>query len=147
MQILYVANRLDSNIESLIKEYSSRLKVSLVLKRLKGQQNLSTSETRKRESAAILDSLKESKTIILLDEKGERLSSEQFANLSLELPKNASFVIGGSYGVDKTLYDRASRVIRLSDFVLPHQIALLVLVEQLYRAQCINSGHPYHHTE
>jgi 23S rRNA (pseudouridine1915-N3)-methyltransferase len=54
-------------------------------------------------------------------------------------------IIGGAYGVDQTILDRADFVWSLSLLVFPHQLVRLLLVEQLYRAQEIAAGNPYHH--
>jgi 23S rRNA (pseudouridine1915-N3)-methyltransferase len=54
-------------------------------------------------------------------------------------------VVGGAYGVSPEVRARADVTLRLSDMTLPHELALVLLLEQLYRAYAIASGHPYHH--
>jgi 23S rRNA (pseudouridine1915-N3)-methyltransferase len=56
-----------------------------------------------------------------------------------------TFIIGGPYGVTQELRDRSNFVWSLGKLVMPYEIVRLVLVEQIYRSQCINSNHPYHH--
>lgn len=56
------------------------------------------------------------------------------------------FIIGGAYGVDDTIMSRAQLVWSLSALVFPHQLVRLILTEQLYRAQQISAGGPYHHS-
>lgn len=87
--------------------------------------------------------------LVALDERGEERSSEGFAGL-LEEGIRASaaplvFVIGGPYGVAPEVAASAWKTVRLSNLVLNHAVARIVLVEQLYRACSIRSGSPYHH--
>lgn len=87
--------------------------------------------------------------VVLLDERGETRDSQGFAALLEEGIRAAAsplvFAIGGPYGHDEPMRRRADRVVRLSDLVLNHAVARVVLVEQLYRACAIRSGSPYHH--
>ena len=105
-------------------------------------------EARQNESETILSRLGKDEHVVLLDEKGELLDSpslSQKITAPLERSQAVTFVIGGAYGVDSTVHERANLVWSLSPLVFPHQLVRLVLAEQLYRAQGIASGHPYHH--
>jgi 23S rRNA (pseudouridine1915-N3)-methyltransferase len=79
--------------------------------------------------------------IVALDERGRDLSTREFARL---LAEPTAFLIGGPDGLAPEFRDRAFLVLRLSAFTLPHTLAQLVLIEQLYRAASIHAGHPYH---
>ena len=83
---------------------------------------------------------------ILFDEKGKSLSSMQWADFFKTQTGNANidFVIGGAAGVSDEVRKAAGRTWRLSDLTLPHQLARVLVVEQLYRAFSIIQGHPYH---
>ena len=85
----------------------------------------------------------------MLDERGERLTSPQWAELLRRMDTEARgrpcFLVGGAWGLDPTVRDRACRILRLSDLTLPHELARVVLLEQLYRAECILRKVPYHH--
>jgi len=78
---------------------------------------------------------------IVLDEKGQSMTTEQFAAL---LRAQASFLVGGADGLPDELKKDARLVLRVSSFTLPHALAQVVLLEQLYRAATILTGHPYH---
>lgn len=100
------------------------------------------------ESKSILKLLKSDDFVILLDETGQLLTTDQMAgNLSnwIDDSKNLVFIIGGSYGVSKELIDRADFVWSLSKLVFPHQIVRLLLIEQLYRMLSVRGGGKYHH--
>ena len=78
---------------------------------------------------------------IVLDEKGKDLTSEQFAAL---LKAKATFLIGGADGLPDQVKQEARLALRISSLTLPHALAQVVLLEQLYRAATILTGHPYH---
>lgn len=87
--------------------------------------------------------------IVLLDEKGEKLTSEGFAGL---IEKNMNhgyrelvFITGGPYGFPENIRNKADRIVSLSDMTFSHQMVRLILVEQIYRAMTIIRGEPYHH--
>jgi 23S rRNA (pseudouridine1915-N3)-methyltransferase len=85
--------------------------------------------------------------LIALDERGEQLTtrglSEMLQNLAREAP-SATFIIGSADGLDSTLKTEARARIALSKLTLPHGLARVLLVEQLYRAVSLIIGHPYH---
>jgi 23S rRNA (pseudouridine1915-N3)-methyltransferase len=78
---------------------------------------------------------------IALDERGKDMTTRQFAAL---LGKERTFVIGGADGLSAGLKERAAAVVRLSSLTLPHALAQVVLLEQIYRAATLLTGHPYH---
>ena len=105
-------------------------------------------EARQVESQAILSRLKPDDFVVLLDETGQLYDSPALSRqLQSVFERGASvtLVIGGAYGVSRDLHDRAQVVWSLSPLVFPHQLIRLILAEQLYRAQEIAAGHPYHH--
>ncbi len=79
--------------------------------------------------------------IIALDERGREMTTRQFAQL---LQEPSTFVIGGPDGLSDAVKKSASLVIRLSAMTLPHALAQVVLLEQLYRAASLLTNHPYH---
>lgn len=104
--------------------------------------------SRRAESLAMLQKTKPDDYVILLDERGRELTSTALATHIDGLRASSRrivFVIGGAYGVDDTLRQRADLVWSLSPLVFPHQIVRLLLIEQLYRAHAILENHPYHH--
>ena len=96
----------------------------------------------------IFEKKKVEKNYIILDEKGENISSLEFANylnmLSNSGIKDISIFIGGAHGLPSKIKENALKSISFSNLVLPHKLIRVILVEQLYRAKCIISNHPYH---
>jgi len=78
---------------------------------------------------------------IVLDEKGRDLTTPQFAAL---LKSEATFLIGGADGLPEDVKRGARLLLRLSSLTLPHALAQVVLLEQLYRAASLLTNHPYH---
>lgn len=86
-------------------------------------------------------------TLVACDERGAAMTSPAFAAFlqrEREAARDVAFVIGGAYGLDPALLARARQRILLAPFTLPHELARLVLAEQLYRAGTIVRGEPYH---
>ncbi|MCM2396415.1 23S rRNA (pseudouridine(1915)-N(3))-methyltransferase RlmH [Rhizobium sp. S95] len=106
-------------------------------------------QTRKREEAAeLLKSMPDGVMLLVLDERGKALDSEEFAALLGEHrdrgQRDLAIVIGGADGVDPDLRERAKVVLNLGRLTWPHQLVRILIAEQLYRAVTILSGHPYH---
>lgn len=90
-----------------------------------------------------------SRYIILLDDKGDSLSSEEFARFIestiIRGYKEMVFVAGDAYGIPEEMYSTANRIVSLSDMTFTHQMVRLILAEQIYRAMTIIKGESYHH--
>jgi 23S rRNA (pseudouridine1915-N3)-methyltransferase len=79
--------------------------------------------------------------LVALDERGKDFSTAQFSAL---LNLETAFVIGGPDGLDDAIKRQSALLLRVSSFTLPHALAQVVLMEQLYRAATLLIGHPYH---
>jgi 23S rRNA (pseudouridine1915-N3)-methyltransferase len=122
------------------------------LKRLEGYANVVVKEipdtTKEKEAQAILSALPEKTPVILLDIKGKPTSSEAFSqkldNWALSGKSHLVFIIGGSDGVTEEVKTRASERMSFGPITLPHNLARVVFLEQLYRACKISRHEPYH---
>ncbi len=98
-----------------------------------------------REGDAVARRIPDRSFVVLLDERGRQMTSEAFAAF-LDERRHAArplcFVIGGAFGIELA---SADATLSLGRMTLPHQLARVVLVEQLYRAHKILAGEPYHH--
>jgi 23S rRNA (pseudouridine1915-N3)-methyltransferase len=86
-------------------------------------------------------------TLIVCDERGTSMTSPKFARFlqdARERARDVAFIIGGAHGVADVLRDQAQTQLALAPWTLPHELARLVLAEQLYRAGTITRGEPYH---
>jgi 23S rRNA (pseudouridine1915-N3)-methyltransferase len=94
-----------------------------------------------RLASAVPSLINKGARLIALDERGRELTTAQFAKL-LAMP--SAFVIGGADGLSEATKREAQMLLRLSAMTLPHALAQVVLIEQLYRAATLLTGHPYH---
>lgn len=107
----------------------------------------SPAEVVKRESEKLLSALPTGAAIVVCDAAGESFTSEQFSawmQNSREAARDVGFIIGGANGLSNELKTRASRRLSMGEWTMPHEIARLVLAEQMYRAGTIVRGEPYH---
>lgn len=105
--------------------------------------------TKEKEGEKILSFLKKEDYVVLLDEKGQSMKSEELAGLvenrMIDSVKRMIFIIGGAYGVSSAVHARANYTWKLSALVFPHMLVRIILIEQLYRAMTILRGEKYHH--
>ncbi len=120
--------------------------VSLYLKRLPGLVVTELRDsTMAKEAEAIAAALRPDERLVLLTEEGTTYTSVAFAQqLRDSGSQRLAFVIGGAEGLDPALKARASWRLSLSPMTFPHELARLLLLEQLYRASSILQGGPYH---
>ena len=79
-----------------------------------------------------------------LSEEGEKRSSKEFSKLLFNKALNYTFIIGGPDGLPRYIKEKANQIFSLSELTFPHEMALLILTEQLYRAVSIEKGRNYH---
>lgn len=137
-----------------IDKYTQRIKhyhnyEILTIPDIKNNKKLSQEQQKKQEALLILKNLQNTDVVVLLDEKGKEFTSVKFASFiedtMLQSVKQMVFIIGGPYGFDESIYKRANRKISLSQMTFSHQLIRLIFAEQLYRANSIIKGEPYHH--
>jgi 23S rRNA (pseudouridine1915-N3)-methyltransferase len=110
---------------------------------------LTNNDLKKKEGEIILQSIQKEDFIVLLDERGKNITSEEVAELIQHQTNNSIrkmiFLIGGAYGVSDAVMKRANFTWSLSKLVFPHQLVRLILAEQVYRACTIIKNEKYHH--
>ena len=115
----------------------------------KNAASLSVNDLKKAEAKSIIRLLRPEDTLIVLDEKGKQVSSEQLSQMiqkkANESSKNIVFLIGGAYGLGDKIKEKAFFTWSLSTLVFPHQLVRLILAEQIYRACTIAKNENYHH--
>jgi 23S rRNA (pseudouridine1915-N3)-methyltransferase len=135
-------------------EYESRLKHytkfdTLILELPKKLKFASQEMQKVEEGKLLLQNIEKQDFLVLLDDKGKSLTSEQFAGQIQKWQNsglsNIVFVIGGPFGFSEEVYARANFQFSLSRLTLTHQMVRLFFLEQLYRAQTIIKGEKYHH--
>ena len=120
--------------------------IEMYLKRLPGLEVIELKDTNKiKEEHTIKEIISKNEILVTLNENGQSLTSKQLATKLLNFHnQNIIFVIGGASGLPSFLNNYASWQLSLSPLTFPHEIARLLLIEQLYRAKSITQGSPYH---
>lgn len=139
-----------TGIEEFTKRISNYFTADwLIISPPKNAAKLSELELKKVEAMAILNQIQKDDFLILLDERGKQISSPELAQW-IQQRANAStkrivFLIGGAFGVDKMVMQRADLTWSISHLVFPHMLVRLLLAEQIYRACTILRNEKYHH--
>jgi len=97
---------------------------------------------KRKEAELILERIPQSSYVVALDRSGRQRTSEEFSKL-LKM-ENVAFIIGGPVGLSQEVLDESDAVLSLSELTFPHQLARILLLEQIYRAATILEGGPYH---
>ncbi|ABC22036.1 23S rRNA (pseudouridine(1915)-N(3))-methyltransferase RlmH [Rhodospirillum rubrum] len=133
---------------ALFDHYVGRLKGGLAVIEVEERRPLPVAERKAREAELLLAQLPPGAFVVALDEHGEAWGSERLAReldqRRLEARPAAVFAIGGADGHGEALLARADRKLALGVMTWPHMLVRGLIAEQLYRAQCISGGHPYH---
>lgn len=153
LTIITVAKGSSKGAELMASEWADKLRRYTSLTELQVKPNpknaKETAVAVGHEGERVLKALQPSDRVVLLDERGRDMSSEDLANLlahaSDQSWPSVVFCIGGPFGHSPAVRARGNDTIRLSKMVLNHQVAHVVLLEQLYRAWTILRGEPYHH--
>lgn len=114
-----------------------------------GDATLDTMSRNSQEGRRLLEALTPQDVPIVMDERGGAMTSQEFARFLQKLDHDAAgrpcFLIGGPFGLDDAVRAVARKKLCLGPMTLPHELARVVLLEQLYRAECILRKVPYHH--
>lgn len=135
--------------QSLIESYSARLPWPVAIREVEDRKQGGTVAERKaREAVLLLAAIPKGAVMVAMDERGKNLSSRQFADQLAgwrdQGEQEVAFLIGGADGLDPALVAKARLTLSLSAMTWPHLLARVMLLEQLYRAWSLQTGHPYH---
>ncbi len=145
LHLIVVGKLKDTHLEALENDYLKRINnPELLIHEVKA-----SAENKEAEGEALLKKIKElgGGHVVVMSEWGKRHTSVGFSEWMSSLIEKSSrviFLIAGAEGFSQEVLKAAQEKISLSELTFPHKIARLLLVEQIYRAQTIRSGHPYH---
>jgi 23S rRNA (pseudouridine1915-N3)-methyltransferase len=134
--------------EALARHYAERITWPLSLREIEEKRPLPPAELVEREAALLLAAAPKGAALVALDARGKSLGSEEFAQRLARWrdsgTSDVAFIIGGAEGLADRVLKEAQLVLSLGAMTWPHLLARGMLLEQLYRAQQIIAGHPYH---
>lgn len=130
-------------------DYVRRLTWPVALHEIEEKRKLPSPKLIAREAELMRGVLPEKAPLVALDSRGKTLDSPEFAKRMAGWMEqgggHVAFAIGGADGLDPALVKEASFVLGFGALTWPHLLARVMLIEQIYRAQCILTNHPYHH--
>ncbi len=151
VSVLVVGRPRHAGMASAIRDYEARAArywpLDTVEVREENAKGVSAEQVRDREGERLLERVAPEALLVACDPGGEVMTSELFAGglqRQREAARSVALVIGGAYGLSAAVRQRAERRLSLAPWTLPHELARLVLSEQLYRAGTIARGEPYH---
>lgn len=148
LTLIAVGRWKDGPERALFEDYARRSPWPLALREVEVRRRLAGPALKRAEAELLLAAVPAGAKLIALDERGREVDSPGFAaRLGAwrdEGAGEAALVIGGADGLDDTVRQRADWVLALGRLTWPHMLVRALIAEQLYRAQTILSGHPYH---
>jgi len=147
VSVIAVGKRQPEWIREACRQYSSRFPGSWSFRLIELDPGKSARATREAQAGRVLAGIRAPDLLIALDEQGAQLSSIEFSQKFeswTQAGRDLVFVVGGADGLGKSVLDRAEYVLSLGAMTLAHGLARIVLLEQLYRAHTLATGHPYH---
>ena len=151
MVLAVVGRASDATLGAAIAGYERRAARywPLVVREVKeaGSRSVAPAVTRRQEGERLLDACLARGEVVACDERGSSMTSGDFAAWLGRLRDtggSVTFVVGGAFGLDDAIRSRATRLLAVAPWTLPHEMARLVLTEQLYRAGTVLRGEPYH---
>lgn len=137
-----------SPLSAAFDEYAKRLTWPLTVKEVEEKRPLPAGQLSLAESELLLAAIPQDAAVVALEPEGREMSSEAFAELLQGFQdqglRDLAFVIGGAEGLSDPLLQRARLKLSIGAMIWPHLLARVMLAEQLFRAQSILTGHPYH---
>jgi len=153
LTLLWPRSTADAELASVAERYFNRIKHFFPIEIVeiapeRGRQSESDVAIMRAHSARLLRAIPAQGHVVAVDERGRSLDSLKFAKwlerLTIDQPHGVIFVMGGDVGLDQSVRQRAGDVLSLSAMTLPHQLARVVLLEQIYRACTLMRNIPYH---
>lgn len=149
IKIITVGSIKEKYLKDAIEEYQKRLKkyTDLEIVEIKDEGLLPAKQAMEKEAEKINKHINEKEYIIALEIEGKELTSEELSKKIEDIMiinSNITFIIGGSYGIDKSIKDKAKYHLSFSKMTFPHQLFRVLLLEQIYRAFKIMNNESYH---
>jgi 23S rRNA (pseudouridine1915-N3)-methyltransferase len=154
LRMIWIGSNSDAEFASAIDRYVNRIKhffpveITELTPGERGRQSQSDVAMMRGQSARLLAAIPDRGYTVVLDERGQMFDSIKFARwlerLTIDSPHGIHFVLGGDVGLDDSVRQRADKILALSPMTLPHQLARVMLLEQIYRACTLMRNIAYH---
>ena len=146
VSLFYVQQNKVKNADEFEKHYLKKIKknMSLQIISIPIKKKFSSREQQIKHEGELIKNKIRKEDYICFDKEGEKVSSEAFADIIYKSNNKVNLIVGGTHGLSDDVTKNALKTISFSDMEFSHEVFRVMLLEQVYRANCIFNNHPYH---
>ena len=146
VSLFYVQQNKVKNADAFEKHYLKKIKknMSLQIISIPTKKNFRSKQEQIKHEGELIKNKIGNEGYICFDKEGEKVSSETFADMIYKTNNKVNLIVGGMYGLSDDVIKNALKTISFSDMEFSHEVFRVMLLEQVYRANCIFNNHPYH---
>ena len=146
VSLFYIKHNKTKNANEFEKHYLRKIKKNMELQiiGIMNKKKFSSKDEQMKYEGNLLRQKIRKEDYICFDKHGEKVTSDMFANIIYKSNENINLFVGGAFGLSNDVKENASKIISFSDMEFSHEVFRVMLLEQVYRANCIFNNHPYH---
>ena len=146
VSLFYIKHNKTKNANEFEEHYLRKIKKNMELQiiGIVNKKKFSSKDEQMKYEGNLLRQKIRKENYICFDKHGEKVTSEMFANIIYKSKENINLFVGGAFGLSNDVKENASKIISFSDMEFSHEVFRVMLLEQVYRANCIFNNHPYH---
>lgn len=146
VSLFYIKHNKTKNANEFEEHYLRKIKnnMELQITGIINKKKFSSKNEQMKYEGNLLRQKIRKENYICFDKHGEKVTSDMFANIIYKSKENINLFVGGAFGLSNDVKENASKIISFSDMEFSHEVFRVMLLEQVYRANCIFNNHPYH---
>ena len=146
VSLFYIKHNKTKNANEFEDHYLRKIKKNMELQiiGIVNKKKFSSKDEQMKYEGNLLRQKIRKEDYICFDKHGEKVTSDMFANIIYKSNENINLFVGGAFGLSNDVKENASKIISFSDMEFSHEVFRVMLLEQVYRANCIFNNHPYH---
>lgn len=146
VSLFYIKHNKTKNANEFEEHYLRKIKKNMELQitGIINKKKFSSKNEQMKYEGNLLRQKIRKENYICFDKHGEKVTSDMFANIIYKSKENINLFVGGAFGLSNDVKENASKIISFSDMEFSHEVFRVMLLEQVYRANCIFNNHPYH---
>ena len=146
VSLFYIKHNKTKNANEFEDHYLRKIKKNMELQitGIINKKKFSSKDEQMKYEGNLLRQKIRKENYICFDKHGEKVTSDMFANIIYKSKENINLFVGGAFGLSNDVKENASKIISFSDMEFSHEVFRVMLLEQVYRANCIFNNHPYH---
>ena len=145
VSLFYIKHNKTKNANEFEEHYLRKIKnMELKIIGIINKKKFSSKDVQMKYEGNLLRQKIRKENYICFDKHGEKVTSDMFANIIYKSKENINLFVGGAFGLSNDVKENALKIISFSDMEFSHEVFRVMLLEQVYRANCIFNNHPYH---